>query len=77
MTSRIAFATATPIAMIAPMNDWTFSVVPRQPQHDHDAREHGRNGRDHDEGEPQRLKVRGQQQEDHHDRHDEPGRDVA
>ena len=28
VTSRIAFATATPIAMMAPMNDWTFSVVP-------------------------------------------------
>ena len=28
VTSRIEFATAMPIAMIAPMNDWTFSVVP-------------------------------------------------
>ena len=28
MTSRIAFATATPIAMIAPMNDCTLIVVP-------------------------------------------------
>src|SRR4029453_18186196 len=27
VTSRIAFATATPIAMMAPMNDCTFSVV--------------------------------------------------
>ena len=27
VTSRIAFATATPMAMIAPMNDCTFSVV--------------------------------------------------
>ena len=28
VTSRIAFATATPMAMIAPMNDCTFNVVP-------------------------------------------------
>ena len=28
VTSRIEFATAIPIAMIAPMNDWTFRVVP-------------------------------------------------
>ena len=28
VTSRMAFATATPIAMIPPMNDCTFSVVP-------------------------------------------------
>ena len=28
VTSRIAFATATPTAMIAPMKDWMFSVVP-------------------------------------------------
>ncbi len=28
VTSRIAFAIATPTAMIAPMNDWMFSVVP-------------------------------------------------
>ena len=27
VTSRIALATATPTAMIAPMNDWMFSVV--------------------------------------------------
>ena len=27
VTSRMAFATATPIAMIAPMNDCTFNVV--------------------------------------------------
>ena len=32
VTSRIAFATATPTAMIAPMKDWMLSVVPRQPQ---------------------------------------------
>ena len=31
VTSRIALATATPIAMIAPMNDWMLSVVPREP----------------------------------------------
>ena len=28
VTRRMAFATEIPIAMIAPMNDWTFSVVP-------------------------------------------------
>ena len=28
VTSRMAFATATPIAMIAPMSDSMFSVVP-------------------------------------------------
>ena len=28
VTSRIALAIATPTAMIAPMNDWMFSVVP-------------------------------------------------
>jgi hypothetical protein len=28
VTSRIAFATATPTAMIAPMADWMLSVVP-------------------------------------------------
>jgi len=28
VTSRIAFATEMPIAMIAPMNDCTFRVVP-------------------------------------------------
>jgi hypothetical protein len=28
VTSRIAFATATPMAIIAPMNDWKFKLVP-------------------------------------------------
>ena len=28
VTSRMAFATATPMAMIAPMNDWMLIVVP-------------------------------------------------
>ena len=28
VTSRMALAIATPTAMIAPMNDWMFSVVP-------------------------------------------------
>ena len=28
VTSRMALATATPMAMIAPMNDWMFRVVP-------------------------------------------------
>src|SRR5450759_3480331 len=28
VTSRIALATATPMAMIAPMNDWRLTVVP-------------------------------------------------
>ena len=70
VTSRIAFATATPIAMIAPMNDCTFSVVRVASQHQHDAGQHGRHGRDDDERETQRLEVRGQQQEDHDDRHE-------
>ena len=69
----MAFATATPIAMIAPMNDWTFSVVPRDQQHQHDAREHRRNGGHHDERQPQRLEVRGQQQKDDDDGDDEAG----
>ena len=28
VTSKMAFAVATPMAMIAPMNDWMFIVVP-------------------------------------------------
>ena len=70
VTSRIAFATATPIAMIAPMNDCTFSVVPVSQQHHDDAGQHGRHRRDDDQREPQRLEVRGEQQEDDHDRDD-------
>ena len=68
VTSRIAFATATPTAMIAPMNDWMLSVVPREPEREHDARDHGGHRRDDDQREPQRLEVRRQQQEDHDDR---------
>ena len=43
VTSRIEFATAMPIAMIAPMNDCTFSVVPGDQQHQQHAAEHGGN----------------------------------
>ena len=73
VTSRIAFATATPIAMIAPMNDCTLSVVRVDEQHQHDAGQHRRHRRDDDERQPQRLEVRGEQQEDHDDGHDEAG----
>ena len=73
MTSRIALATATPTAMIAPMNDWRFSVVPVSEQRQRDAGQHRRDGGDGDERQPDRLEVRRQQQEDDDDR-DEPGR---
>ena len=42
VTSRIELATAMPIAMMAPMNDCTFSVVPVERQQQHHAAQHGR-----------------------------------
>ena len=72
----MALATATPIAMIAPMNDCTFSVVRVTASINTTPIEHRRHGRDDDEGEPQRLKVRGEQQKDDDDGDDEPGGDV-
>ena len=60
VTSRIAFATATPIAMIAPMNDCTFSVVPVMSSATMTPHEHRRHGGEHDERELERLEVRRQ-----------------
>ena len=57
VTSRMALATATPIAMIAPMNDWMLSVVPvSQSATTTPATTAGR-GRDDHERQPDRLEV--------------------
>ena len=60
VTSRIALAMATPIAMIAPMNDWMLSVVPvSQSISTTPAITRGHRGH-RDQRQPQRLKIRGQ-----------------
>ena len=53
-----------PIAMIAPMNDWTFKVVPVSRSMSKHAAEDRRNGQQDRQRQAQRLEVRGQQQED-------------
>ena len=68
VTSRIALATATPIAMIAPMNDWMLSVVPVSQQGDDHAGDDRRRRRDDDQRQPDRLEVGRQQQQDDDDR---------
>ena len=64
-------ATATPIAMIAPMNDWRFSGRPGNRKRDNHAGHHRGGGRNDDEGQPHRLKVGGQKQHDDDDRHNQ------
>ncbi len=74
VTSRMALAAATPMAMIAPMNDWMFSVVPVSQQGQGDAGEHRRHRRNADNGQPHRLEIGGQQQEDDDHRQDQADR---
>ena len=65
VTSRMALAIATPMAMIAPMNDWMFSVVPvDQQRHAPRPRSPPAPSRRPRQRQPQRLEVGGQQQED-------------
>ena len=47
------------------MNDWTFSVVPGDQQHQQHAAEDRGNGQDDGQRQPEGLEVCGQQQEDH------------
>ena len=65
LTSMIAFETATPTAMIAPMNDSMFRVVPRDPERQHDAAEDRRHRRHGRQGQPGGLEVGGQHDQDH------------
>ena len=59
VTSKMALATATPIAMIAPMNDWMFSVVPVSHRASDDAGQHRRDReRRCDQRQAERLEVR-------------------
>ena len=78
VTSRIALATATPMAMIAPMNDCRLSVVPVSEQRDDDSAQHRRHGGEHDERRAcSDWKFADKQQKDHEDRGSESNREVA
>ena len=71
LTSMIAFETATPTAMIAPMNDSMFSVDARDPERQHDAREDRRHRSHGGQGQPRFLEVGGQHDQDHDHGHEE------
>ena len=60
----MALAIATPMAMIAPMNDWMFERRAGDQQHQHHAGHHRGRRRDGDQRQPQRLEIGRQQQED-------------
>ena len=77
LTSRIEFETAMPTAMIAPMNDSTFNVVPVSASIHRTPTKLARH-RDHDDQRiQQRLEEHDQQQVDQDDRDDHPGAEAA
>ena len=69
----MALATEMPIAMMAPMNDCTFSVVPVTSSINSTPQITAGTRRDDREGEPERLEVRRQQQEDDDDGQQQAG----
>ena len=68
LTTRMLFAVATPMHMIAPVSAGTLIVVCGHEQHPDDAGERRRQRRDDDERVQPRLEVHDDQQVDEHDR---------
>ena len=68
LTTRMLFAVATPMHMMAPVSDGTLSVVCDQEQEPDDPGQRRRQRRDDDERIEPRLEVHDDQQVDQHDR---------
>ena len=71
VTSKMAFATATPRLMIAPKG-LNVECSVSQPQRQDDPGQNGGERRDNDEGQAQGLKIRHEQKENRNDREPQP-----
>ncbi len=77
VTSITEFDTDTPMHMIDPMNDSMLSVVPVAQQHDHHAAQDAGHTRHRGQGQPRRLKIGGQEHQDHRHRESQADRQGA